>query len=139
MKRLLFVFALAIMFTFIACEKDPGPEPNPNPNPTTYKAAIKVGFNAAPSGMVVSVTNFGLQDQNKVDLTMNFAHLVPSPVADFTWDLDTTLARQQWGKTVYVYVGACRSDGVVCYGQEEWLKIDKLGKTNEVQFVIRPF
>ncbi len=139
MKKLMFVFALATMFIFVACEKDPNPDPNPNPNPTTYKAAIKVTFTASPSDMVVSVTNFGLADQNKADLTPNLYPLVPDPVADFTWDIDTTLARQQWGKTVYVYIGACRSDGQLCHSQEEWLKIDKLGKTNEVTFAIKPF
>ncbi len=138
MKKLIFALFLATMFIFVACEKDPSDPPNP-PTPTVYKAEIKVKFTATPQGMVVGVTNFGLQDQNKQALTTNLYDLVPYPVADFIWNLDTTLARQQWGKQVYVYVGACRSDGVACYGQEEWLKIDKLGKTNEVQFAIKPF
>ena len=129
---------LATMLIVVACEKNPDDPPNP-PTPTVYKAEIKVKFTETPQGMVVGVTNFGLQDQNKQALTMNMYDLVPYPVADFTWNLDTTLARQQWGKQVYVYVGACRSDGVACYGQEEWLRIDRLGKTNEVTFAIKPF
>lgn len=136
MKKLMFLLVLATML-IVACEKND--DPIPDPPPVTYEAAIKVKFTASPSGMVVGVTNFGLQDQNKQALTMNLYDLVPYPVADFTWQVPEDIAFQQWGKTVYVYVGACRSDGFVCYGQEEWLKIDKLGKTNEVTFTIQPF
>jgi len=139
MKKLLFLL-IATMFIFVACKKDPDPDPIPDPPPVSYdNVTVKVKFTAAPQGMVVTVTNFGLSDKDKVALTTNLYPVVPNPVADFTWQVPEDIAFQQWGKTVYVYVGACRSDGFVCYGQEEWLKIDKLGKTNEVTFVIKPF